>query len=152
MSLGIDPWPRIAINRGYSPSFLAKARKAKRSMKRDTEADALPVFKLDEDSRFRERCAPAWAIDIVRAICAAHGVSVAAIAGRVRNERTDRARRAAIYAVKASRPEMSSVTIGKWFGRHHTSILFALAVHQHETGAPPLTRYSGKGIQKPRAA
>jgi hypothetical protein len=154
MGLGIDLWPRIVRNHGYAPTFLAKCRKARRVKMRaiEGETDSLPVFELDEFRRFRERNVPAWAVDIVRAVCAAHGVPVAAVSGRVRNETTDRARRAAVYAIKAAQPDISSTTLGKWFGRHHTSILFALAVHQSETGAAPLTRYAGKGVQKARAA
>ena len=49
------------------------------------------------------------------------------------------ARREAIYRVKLEKPAVSSVQLGRWFNRHHSTIIFALARFQELTGAPALS-------------
>lgn len=71
---------------------------------------------------------------IVAAVAAEYGVSIEAIYGRSRRQRYVIPRHAAIRAVAARFPQLSSVAIGRHFGRDHTSILYALGRIQKRRG------------------
>ncbi|MGB3389470.1 MAG: hypothetical protein WBA88_15965 [Pseudaminobacter sp.] len=118
-----------------NPDFVLAARlKAeRRRADMETEADARRLMK--------SYGAPSWVADIVVETAIGHGASPLAVAGRARDQKSVRARNAAIYQVKATKPNLSSPQIARWFGRNHTGILFALASHQEQTGAPMLTGY-----------
>jgi chromosomal replication initiation ATPase DnaA len=63
---------------------------------------------------------------IIDLVARMHGVSFAAVMGKSRRRHVVLARFAAICAVKEIRPCMTLPTLGRLFGRDHTSILNAL--------------------------
>jgi chromosomal replication initiator protein len=64
--------------------------------------------------------------DIIRMVALANGITVEDILGLSRDRRIVQARFDAIKAVADARPDLSTVQIGKIFGRDHSSIVNAL--------------------------
>jgi len=62
----------------------------------------------------------------VEEVAVAHGLPVKVIMGRRRTVAVCRARNAAIRAVAAAYPGASSTAIGALFGRHYSTVLYAL--------------------------
>ena len=66
---------------------------------------------------------------IIRALIAragdAHGVGVKEILSRYKGSNVQRARRAAMRLVRAEFPGMSWPQLGRVFGRHHSSVMYA---------------------------
>lgn len=73
---------------------------------------------------------------IVREVAERHGVSYRDIVGHSRIRHIVCARYAAIRAVYAACPEMSSPRIGRLFNRDHTSILYAVGRTKHTKQSP----------------
>lgn len=84
---------------------------------------------------------PEWVRRIVREVSEKHGVPPREILSRSRTVQVAAARTEAIYLTKATEPMTSAPTIGRWFGRDHTSVLTALARYQAKHGAPAYSRY-----------
>ena len=78
-----------------------------------------------------------------------HDVPIHVIFSKAKALAIAAARREAIYRVKFEKPSVSSGQLGLWFGRDHSTIIFALARFQELTGAPVLTmrRPSETGAQ-----
>jgi chromosomal replication initiation ATPase DnaA len=90
---------------------------------------------------------------IVEETAEKHGVPPREILSSSRNRQVVAARTEAIYRTKAAKPIASAPTIGKWFGRDHTSILAALSRYQARHGAPVLSQYrKGSGARETGAA
>lgn len=66
-------------------------------------------------------------IDVIRMVALANGMRVEDIIGPSRTRRFVQARFDAIKAVADARPDLSTIQIGKIFGRDHTSIIHALS-------------------------
>ena len=81
---------------------------------------------------------PDWVRSIIIQSARKHHVLVYDIMSPTRMAEVVRARNEAIYRIKAARPSLSAPRIGIWFGRDHTTILYAISRHQSETGSPPL--------------
>jgi chromosomal replication initiation ATPase DnaA len=93
---------------------------------------------------------PEWAREIVIECCDEAGVSPLDVISGRRFKRIMGARHAALYHVCARRNAYTSIPkVGIWFGREHTSILYAIAKYAAEHDLPPLTTYS---IEKRRAS
>ena len=97
------------------------------------------------------RLLPDWAKDVVREVCHRHDVPIHDIFGKAKTRLVAAARREAIYRVKFEKPSVSSGQLGHWFGRDHSTILFALARYQELYGAPVLS-ISGSALTHRRAA
>lgn len=70
-----------------------------------------------------------------------HGVPPLAVVNDVRIWRVVAARHEAMYLVKADGPMRSTTTIGGWFGKDHTSVLFGIAKHAELNDLPRLVGY-----------
>lgn len=127
-----DPFEASMQNGGYTAEFIKRARENQR--RREAVAVARRIMKANN--------APQWVADLVMDVAELHGVCPVKMlsSGRARN--VVAARNEALYAVKATKPMLSSPQMARWFGRDHTTILFAIASHQESTGAPELTRYN----------
>ncbi|WP_165358297.1 helix-turn-helix domain-containing protein [Mesorhizobium sp. Pch-S] len=119
------------LNRIYTKSFLQEARKKGRAELRRVGT-----------KKCVHRGMPQWAIDIVQEIAERLGACISDIADSTRTSLVVAARNEAMYRVKERKPSLSSTQIGKWFGRDHTSVLFAIASYQEATGADPLVGYN----------
>lgn len=119
------------FSRIYTKSFLEQARQKGRA-----ELRRLGVRKCVH------RGMPQWAIDIVIEISERLGTCISDIADCKRTSLVVAARNEAMYRIKERKPSLSSPQIGKWFGRDHTSVLFAIASYQEATGADPLVGYN----------
>lgn len=82
---------------------------------------------------------PDWVKNVVREVCARHGVSVQDIMGPSKARVESTARREAIYLVKFEKPSVSSGQLGHWFDRDHSTIRCALARFEELHGAPILS-------------
>lgn len=98
--------------------------------------------------QFRRWGMPDWAVKIVAEAADEHGICPSEIAGRKRFKFIVDARREAIYRVKAVKPLMSCIILGRWFNRDHTSVTHLIASYSESTGAPRLVGYD---IRKTRA-
>lgn len=65
-------------------------------------------------------------LDIIKAVAAKHGLTVAQIKGHGRQKALTAARHEAISRVYAARPDLSLPQIGRIFHRDHTTILHAV--------------------------
>lgn len=65
-------------------------------------------------------------IDLIRSVAQKHGVSVAAIKGRAREQSIVAIRHEAIGLTYKLRPDLSLPQIGRVFNRDHTTVLFAV--------------------------
>lgn len=119
----------------YTESVIAKQREVRRI----AEAEE---FRRQGLRKLADNGMPAWARAIVAEVADRHGVFVTQIAGKARMRKVVAARNEAAYLVKAAKPEVSALRMSGWFGRDHTTILFALASHAEKTGAPRLTTYN----------
>ena len=102
--------------------------------------------------RMKRNGAPEWVADTIFATAAAYNISAADIMFGLRTYDVVDARHAAIYAVKATKPVLSSTLIAKWFGIDHTTVLNSMAAHSHKTGAPSMTKYKMRPRYGYRAA
>ena len=98
--------------------------------------------------QFRRWGMPDWAVKIVAKVADDHAICPSEIAGRRRFKPIVDARREAVYRVKAVKPLMSCIILGKWFNRDHTSVTHLTASYSEATGAPKLVGYD---IGKTRA-
>lgn len=125
-------------NRGFNPAFIVTAKEIQK-------ARAIEAHRLMEESRAREllkaRKAPPWVRDIVLEISAKHCVSPAAVITESRTHPVTKARWEIIHLIKAKKPMLSAPQMGRWLGRNHTSILFALARYAELYGGPVMTGY-----------
>lgn len=88
---------------------------------------------------------PAWAIEIVCRVAEKHCISPLRLVESTRRSIVVGARYEAVYEIKAAKPALSSVQIGRWFNRDHSSILYALAKHALANEVPPLSDYDAIG-------
>jgi chromosomal replication initiation ATPase DnaA len=119
----------------------------------EAEAETRRIAEIEEKHaeglrQFRRWGMPEWAIAIVAEISDQHAICPSEVAGRKRLPAIVEARRQAIYRVKAHKPLMSCVILGKWFNRDHTSVTHLIATYSEATGAPKLVGYD---IEKTRA-
>jgi chromosomal replication initiation ATPase DnaA len=94
---------------------------------------------MEDLDRRAMRLLPEWAKEIVREVSTRHGVPIHQIFSKNKALPVAAARREAIYRVKFEKPSVSAGRLGQWFGRDHSTIIFALARFQELTGAPALT-------------
>lgn len=85
---------------------------------------------------------PLWAREVITQVAEVHGVVTNVILMDFRHDKACVARREAIYKIKVKKPSLSSPQIGKWFDKNPVTILYSLARHSHETGAPRVSEYS----------
>lgn len=90
---------------------------------------------------FRQKGMPYWALAILTAVADRHAICPSDIGSRKRNRPIIEARREAVYLIKAKKPALSSVLLGKWFAKDHTSICHLIACYQTEHNAPKLVGY-----------
>jgi len=109
---------------------------------------AIEQRRADGLRQFRRWGMPDWAVKIVAEVADDHAICPGEIAGRRRFKPIVDARREAIYRVKAVKPLMSCIILGKWFNRDHTSVTHLTASYSEATGAPKLVGYD---ISKTRA-
>ncbi len=125
--------------RNFAPSYaeaaVAKQREARRIA-------AVEEFRRQGLRKLADNGMPAWARAIVAEVADRNGVFLTEIAGKTRTRKVVAARNEAAYLVKAAKPEVPVLRMSGWFGRDHTTILFALASHAEKTGAPRLTTYN----------
>jgi chromosomal replication initiation ATPase DnaA len=72
---------------------------------------------------------------IIAVAAAAERVSIDDVLGASRKRAVVRARHAAMRAVKARYPHRSFPEIGRIFGCHHTTVIYALGAQKRRTGA-----------------
>lgn len=89
----------------------------------------------------RDRCTPAWVVEIIMAEAQRYGASPDFVVSRSHQLAATYARHAAIYAVKAKKPHLSRQQIARWFNRELTTIAYSLASHAAKHGLPSLTLY-----------
>ncbi|TIM14480.1 MAG: hypothetical protein E5Y67_12435 [Mesorhizobium sp.] len=92
--------------------------------------------------QLRRQGMPEWARDILAAVADRHAICPSDIAGKKRNRPIIDARAEAAYLIKAAKPMLSSVILGKWFDKDHTSIAHLIARHQEQHGLPKLVGYN----------
>lgn len=109
---------------------------------------AIEQKRADGLRQFRRWGMPDWAVKIVAEVADDHAICPSEIAGRKRFKPIVDARREAVYRVKAVKPLMSCIILGKWFNRDHTSVTHLTASYSEATGAPKLVGYD---ISKTRA-
>lgn len=139
----IDPWSNISKLKGYSPEFIAQVREAQRRKLAEQVAEQERKQAAD---KMHLRSVPKWVADIIFETAKEHGASPFDIVGESRKYRDVDCRAEAIYRIKDKRPSLSSPRIAKWFGKDHTSILYALSYHSRRTGLPRLSNY----VMRPR--
>lgn len=150
----------MSIIASYARTMAGAERIAQERMSAiETERRSLPAPKVKiKPARppaivsLRRRGMPDWAIDIFACVAASRGVSMDAMVGSVRSRAVVSARNEAVYRIKEAKVSLSSSMIARWFCRDHTTILFALASHQKETGAPELTKYDLATARRRNAA
>jgi chromosomal replication initiation ATPase DnaA len=125
----------------YTKTMLKEVRNRQKSATDRTEAI----------SRLHSRFAPSWVIRIILATADEHGVSPLHILRDCRFKNVVAARNHAVYRVKEKKPTLSSPRIAGWFNRDHTSVLYCLAVHADDTGAPKLCNYNIEAARLRRA-
>lgn len=103
-------------------------------------------------SLLRDRGMPVWARKIVEDVANRHVVGIEFLAVKCMARRVVVARNEAIYLIKAHRPMLSALVIGRWFDKDHTTILYALASHSDRTGDAKLTTYDLNMPRKRNAA
>lgn len=89
----------------------------------------------------RKHLMPHWVQNIVMAAAELHRVPPAAIVGRSRHRVIVAARNEAWYQIKLTASPVtgeipSYPTIGKWFGRDHTTVLYGVFRHAFDNGFP----------------
>jgi hypothetical protein len=109
---------------------------------------AIEQRRADGLRQFRRWGMPDWAVKIVAEVADDHAICPSEIASRRRFKPIVDARREAVYRVKAVKPLMSCIILGKWFNRDHTSVTHLTASYSEATGAPKLVGYD---ISKTRA-
>ena len=86
---------------------------------------------------------------IIATVAILRGVTSEDILGRVKTGRIARARQEAAYYIRKIRPDISSPTIGRWFGyADHTSVLHGALTHAKriqsgEADLIPMTEFYG---------
>lgn len=135
----IDPWDKISKFHGYSPEFTAQAKAAQARRRAAMLAEQNRTAAIGV---MRQRCVPGWAVHIILEAAREHQICPHDIVRNCRAYRVVDARNDAIYRIKARKPVLSSPRLGQWFGKDHTSIIYALAYHSIATGLPKLTNYT----------
>lgn len=92
----------------------------------------------------KKRFAPTWVVDIVEKVSHECGVSMLEMIGRSRTKLVVEARHQAVYEVLRMKPTLSSVTVGRWFDRDHSAILYAAAKHALVGDLEPVVGYDAK--------
>lgn len=113
----------------YTKEFRQRAAASRR-------ARAQLYLHSEAKAELRRRRAPRWAIELVCEVAARRGVPLDEVISDNRSRRAVEARFEAIYAIKSRNQALSSPTIGRWFDRDHTSILYAVACHAHRESLP----------------
>jgi hypothetical protein len=98
--------------------------------------------RFDGIQQFRRRGTPDWALSIITEVADRHAICPIDIGSRKRHRPIIEARREAAYRVKAKQPDLSTILLGKWFGKDHTSIAHLIASYQEAYNAPKLVGYS----------
>jgi chromosomal replication initiation ATPase DnaA len=147
-----------ATDRGISARSIAVVDESKPkvsapiiSLEAEAERIRLSVIeqrRADGLRQFRRWGMPDWAAKIVSEVSDKHAICPSDIAGRRRFKAIVDARREAIYRVKATKPSMSCIILGRWFNRDHTSVTHLTASYSEATGAPKVVGYD---ISKTRA-
>ena len=91
--------------------------------------------------QLRQQGMPEWARDILAEVADRHAICPSDIASKKRFRPIIEARAEAAYLIKAAKPMLSSVILGKWFGKDHTSIAHLIARHQEQHDLPKLVGY-----------
>lgn len=92
---------------------------------------------------------PPWAREIVRSIAQKHGVDLGEMFFSRKRGPARTARNEICYVLRGTLSPVSGEApslpvIGRWIGKEHTSVLHAIANHQHENGLPALTTRSAE--------
>jgi chromosomal replication initiation ATPase DnaA len=94
-------------------------------------------------AEMRKRFVPQWARDIIVSSVSEEGVHLGEVLGASRRRDVVQARHRAMYLIKATKPGLSFPQIAKWFGKDHTSTLYAVAKYGIRNGLPAFTSSMG---------
>lgn len=166
---GVDKiWERSSRMGGYNAETIARVRAREREraadLQRDFEEEARKreVAKRRAAARraekafirlARQRNIPDAVVRIIRVIAEHNRVAPRDIIGRNLARDVCQARAAAVYAIRSTatcRLSRSYPTIGHWFGRDHTTMLYAAKVHATRHGLPDITGLSSKAVDRKR--
>ena len=103
--------------------------------------EAIEQQRADGLRQCRRQGMPDWALAILTEVADRHGVCPSELAGSRRFQKIIKARMEAAYLIKAKKPTLSCVLLGKWFAKDHTSIMHLIACYQAEHNAPKLVGY-----------
>lgn len=142
VKLATDPYEKAMRRHGFTEEFRQQVLESRRR-------ERAARLRLQEISRARsimcEHSVPKWVRELVIEIAARHDVSPGEVYSASRRRVVVAARQEAIYQTKATKPKTSSITIGKWFNRDHTTIFHSLAVYHRLHGGALLTKYDLDG-------
>lgn len=99
------------------------------------------------------RSIPAAVVDIIIEMANVYEVPAhLLVASKPRSRVIAPARFAAIYTIRASNPNRSFETIGRWFGTDHTSVLYAAKRHAQINDLPQVTGMSRNTLERRKRA
>lgn len=144
-----DPYEAIMRQGGYSEAVLKRQREKERQRaaeaKRIEEMDRADKMRRDFQTQalkaMRTRLVPGWASQIITDAARRHGVQLFDVVARSVRKEVVAARHEAMYLIKAAKPVLSCPMIGSWFGRDHTSVLYAITKYAIDNGLPKFSKY-----------